>query len=66
MRAGRAVMQAAAKSNLKVVNLELGGKSPIIVFDDADLESAAELATTSITFSESQTEDQVVMQLLLF
>ncbi|KAK4500577.1 hypothetical protein PRZ48_008766 [Zasmidium cellare] len=53
-RAGRAVMQAAAKSNLKSVNLELGGKSPLIVFADADLEAAAELATTSITYNSGQ------------
>jgi len=33
---GRIVMQAAAKSNLKRVSLELGGKSPVVVFDDAD------------------------------
>lgn len=33
-------MEMAAKSNLKNVTLELGGKSPNIVFDDADLEEA--------------------------
>lgn len=33
---GRIVMEAAAKSNLKRVSLELGGKSPVVVFDDAD------------------------------
>lgn len=37
---GRKIMEAAAKSNLKTVTLELGGKSPNIVFDDADLEQA--------------------------
>lgn len=37
---GRKIMDAAGKSNLKRVTLELGGKSPNIVFDDADLEQA--------------------------
>ena len=34
---GRLIMKMAADSNLKDVSLELGGKSPAIVFDDADL-----------------------------
>jgi acyl-CoA reductase-like NAD-dependent aldehyde dehydrogenase len=51
-RSGRAVMQAAARSNLKDVALELGGKSPIIVFQDANLSKAAELAIKSITTSK--------------
>ena len=33
---GRLVLEASAKSNLKKVTLELGGKSPTIVFPDAD------------------------------
>ncbi|KAJ4846398.1 Aldehyde dehydrogenase 2 member C4 [Turnera subulata] len=33
---GRKIMQAAALSNLKPVSLELGGKSPLLIFDDAD------------------------------
>lgn len=33
---GKLIMEAAAKSNLKKVSLELGGKSPLVVFDDAD------------------------------
>ncbi|KAJ7753905.1 aldehyde dehydrogenase [Mycena maculata] len=41
---GRKIMEAAAKSNLKPVTLELGGKSPNIIFDDADLENAVEWA----------------------
>jgi aldehyde dehydrogenase (NAD+) len=39
---GKLVMQAAARSNLKRVLLELGGKSPNIVLDDADMEAAVE------------------------
>ena len=42
---GRKVMEAAAKSNLKNVTLELGGKSPSIVFDDADLDQAVNWAS---------------------
>lgn len=37
---GRAVLRAAANSNLKKVTLELGGKSPNIIFEDADIEKA--------------------------
>lgn len=39
-RTGRFIQEAASKSNLKVVLLELGGKSPAIIFDDANLEVA--------------------------
>ena len=38
---GKLIMEAAAKS-LKRVHMELGGKAPFIVFDDADLEAAAQ------------------------
>lgn len=33
---GKLVMKAAAESNLKRVSLELGGKSPLVIFDDVD------------------------------
>jgi len=39
-RAGRQVAQAAS-TDLKRVHLELGGNAPVVVFDDADLEAAA-------------------------
>jgi hypothetical protein len=37
---GRKVQDAATKSNLKKVTLELGGKSPALIFNDADIENA--------------------------
>jgi len=37
---GRKILKASADSNLKAIHLELGGKSPIIVCNDADLENA--------------------------
>jgi phenylacetaldehyde dehydrogenase len=37
---GRAIVHASASSNLNKVTLELGGKSPVLIFDDADLEIA--------------------------
>ncbi|CAK9150885.1 unnamed protein product [Ilex paraguariensis] len=51
---GRLVMQAAAMSNLKPVSLELGGKSPLIVFDDADVDKAADLALLGILFNKGE------------
>jgi aldehyde dehydrogenase (NAD+) len=45
---GRQVMKAAAESNLKNVTLELGGKSPTIVYDDVDLESAVKWCANGI------------------
>ena len=41
VRAGMEVAEAASKS-LKRVHLELGGKAPVVVFDDADVAAAAE------------------------
>lgn len=49
---GRKVMQAAAASNLKTVSLELGGKSPILIFDDADVDNAADLALLGVVYNK--------------
>lgn len=43
---GAAIMEKAAK-NITKVSLELGGKAPVIVMEDADLDEAAKLITTS-------------------
>ena len=48
---GRKIMEAAAKSNLKPVTLELGGKSPNIIFDDADLDQAVNWAAHGILWA---------------
>ncbi|BGO91993.1 hypothetical protein NBRC10512v2_004257 [Rhodotorula toruloides] len=51
---GRKIMEAAAKSNLKKVTLELGGKSPVLVFPSADLEEAANWAALGCFFNSGQ------------
>ncbi|GLB45581.1 putative aldehyde dehydrogenase [Lyophyllum shimeji] len=51
---GRKVMEAAAKSNLKQVTLELGGKSPNIIFNDADLEQAVNWSAHGIFWNHGQ------------
>ena len=51
---GRGLLHAAADSNLKKLTLELGGKSPVIVFDDADLEAAVDGAVDAIFGNSGQ------------
>ncbi|GAA5851538.1 hypothetical protein JCM8547_001126 [Rhodosporidiobolus lusitaniae] len=51
---GRRIMEAAAKSNLKKVTLELGGKSPVLIFPSADLDEAANWASLGIFFNSGQ------------
>jgi acyl-CoA reductase-like NAD-dependent aldehyde dehydrogenase len=51
---GRSVVHAAADSNFKKLGLELGGKNPIIVFADADLEDAADGAAFGVSFNSGQ------------
>jgi betaine-aldehyde dehydrogenase len=53
VRAGMEVAQSAAR-DLKRVHLELGGKAPVIVFDDADLDAAAEAISIAGYFNAGQ------------
>ncbi|KAI1201990.1 aldehyde dehydrogenase [Nemania serpens] len=51
---GRTIMKAAAASNLKKVTLELGGKSPNIVFNDADIDQAISWVNFGIYYNHGQ------------
>jgi aldehyde dehydrogenase (NAD+) len=51
---GRQIMKAAASSNLKKVTLELGGKSPNIVFNDADIDKAISWVNFGIYYNHGQ------------
>ena len=51
---GHLIMEAAAKSNLKPVTLELGGKSPNIIFEDVDLDEAVEGAHMGLFANQGQ------------
>ncbi|KAL5484192.1 hypothetical protein EMCRGX_G020648, partial [Ephydatia muelleri] len=51
---GHLIMETAGKSNLKRVTLELGGKSPVIVFADADLDAAAEASVSGVLLNMGQ------------
>ena len=51
---GRIIMEAAAKSNLKRISLELGGKSPVVVFEDADIDFAVDTAHEALFSNHGQ------------
>jgi len=51
---GRKIMEAATKSNLKTVTLELGGKSPNIIFPDVDVDLAVEMSHFALYFNQGQ------------
>ncbi|KAG4432258.1 hypothetical protein IFR05_012264 [Cadophora sp. M221] len=51
---GRKVQDAATKSNLKIVTLELGGKSPAIIFNDANLENALTMNSRGFLLNAGQ------------
>ncbi|XP_011003158.1 PREDICTED: aldehyde dehydrogenase family 2 member B7, mitochondrial-like [Populus euphratica] len=51
---GKIVLELASKSNLKPVTLELGGKSPFVVCEDADVDQAVELSHSAVFFNQGQ------------
>lgn len=51
---GHKIMQMSAESNLKRVSLELGGKSPLIVMEDADIDKAVEIANIGLFLNHGQ------------
>lgn len=53
-RTGRIITAAAAKSNLKNVILELGGKTPAVIFEDANIEKAVEQTKHSVQWNSGQ------------
>ncbi|MCF3639391.1 aldehyde dehydrogenase family protein [Rhizobium sp. TRM95111] len=52
---GKLIMGYAAQSNVKRVALELGGKSPLVVFEDADLDAAASAAAWGCFYNSGET-----------
>ena len=51
---GKIILAASAHSNLKKVTLELGGKSPLVIFEDADLDEAVGISHMGIFFNQGE------------
>lgn len=51
---GQSIMKSCANSNLKKVSLELGGKSPLVIFEDTDLQQAIKIAMSSVFFNKGE------------
>ncbi|KAI1287426.1 Retinal dehydrogenase 1 [Halotydeus destructor] len=51
---GKLIQKVAGDSNCKRVTLELGGKSPLVIFDDADVDEAAEIAYNGVFANQGQ------------
>ncbi len=51
---GHTIMRSCADSNLKKVSLELGGKSPLIIFSDCDLDKAIKSAMAGVFFNKGE------------
>ena len=51
---GKDIMKSCAVSNLKKASLELGGKSPLIIFGDFDMDKAVRTAMGSVFFNKGE------------
>ncbi|XP_039627046.1 cytosolic 10-formyltetrahydrofolate dehydrogenase [Polypterus senegalus] len=51
---GKQIMKSCAVSNVKKVSLELGGKSPLIIFSDCDLDKAIRMGMSSVFFNKGE------------
>ncbi|XP_012235512.2 cytosolic 10-formyltetrahydrofolate dehydrogenase [Linepithema humile] len=51
---GQTIMRCCADSNLKKVSLELGGKSPLVIFEDADLQQAVRIGMGGVFFNKGE------------
>ncbi|XP_031206180.1 mitochondrial 10-formyltetrahydrofolate dehydrogenase isoform X2 [Mastomys coucha] len=51
---GKQIMKSCAVSNLKKVSLELGGKSPLIIFSDCDLDKAVRMGMGAVFFNKGE------------
>ncbi|XP_028602504.2 mitochondrial 10-formyltetrahydrofolate dehydrogenase [Podarcis muralis] len=51
---GKQIMKSCAVSNLKKVSLELGGKSPLIIFNDCELDKAVRMGMGAVFFNKGE------------
>ncbi|XP_062989479.1 mitochondrial 10-formyltetrahydrofolate dehydrogenase [Elgaria multicarinata webbii] len=51
---GKQIMKSCAVSNLKKVSLELGGKSPLIIFNDCDLDKSVRMGMGAVFFNKGE------------
>uniref|UniRef100_A0A2H1V8H1 SFRICE_001077 n=1 Tax=Spodoptera frugiperda TaxID=7108 RepID=A0A2H1V8H1_SPOFR len=51
---GQTIMKSCAASNMKKVSLELGGKSPLVIFEDCDLDKAVRNGMGSVFFNKGE------------
>uniref|UniRef100_A0A8C7JVJ7 formyltetrahydrofolate dehydrogenase n=1 Tax=Oncorhynchus kisutch TaxID=8019 RepID=A0A8C7JVJ7_ONCKI len=51
---GKHIMKSCAVSNVKKVSLELGGKSPLIIFSDCDMDKAVRMGLSAVFFNKGE------------